>query len=135
MKPATHLQPPPFEAPHHAAPALDAGAIAHLRELDPTGRSGVVQRVLMAYESSLQRVLALIQVEAEKVAPNPQVLLDNAHMLKSSSKSVGALDLAGLCEAMEMRIRTTDQVKPDDAGRLMAEMDRALVAVRAELRA
>jgi HPt (histidine-containing phosphotransfer) domain-containing protein len=117
------------------APALDPQAIARLRELDPQGRSGVVQRVLAAYEASLLRVLALIQAQAALAAPDPKVLMDNAHMLKSSSTSVGAFDLARLCEAMENRIRATPSAQPHDCERFVHEIERALIALRSTLHA
>jgi HPt (histidine-containing phosphotransfer) domain-containing protein len=115
------------------APVLDPQAIARLRELDPQGRNGVVQRVLAAYEASLLRVLALIQAQVALPAPDPKVLVDNAHMLKSSSTSVGALDLARLCEALESRIRATASAQPHDCERFVHEIERALIALRSTL--
>jgi histidine phosphotransfer protein HptB len=116
-------------------PALDATALGRLRELDPEGRSGVVQRVLLAYESSLVRVLALVKAQDEQPLADAKVLAENAHMLKSSSASVGAMGLARLCEAMEARLRATQTALPDDCARFMQEIHHALIAVRATLAA
>jgi HPt (histidine-containing phosphotransfer) domain-containing protein len=118
--------------------SLDAGALARLKELDPDGRHGVVHRVLTAFESSLLRMLAQLQVEMtpESGGGNPQVVATIAHTLKSSSARVGALELAAACNDVERRIRSGEPASlPDDIARLLAEGEDALVAVRAMLRA
>jgi HPt (histidine-containing phosphotransfer) domain-containing protein len=122
----------PIQASACPAPALDAAAMARLRELDPGGKSGVIQRVLVAYEASLQRVLSLVQEQAVLPTPDPQVLMDNAHMLKSSSASVGALDLARLCEGIEARTRASQSAEHRDCERFIQEMQRALAAVQSQ---
>jgi HPt (histidine-containing phosphotransfer) domain-containing protein len=126
---------PPEEA--DAAPprpaAFDAVALARLRELDPAGRNGVLQRVLGAFENSLVRMLA--QLEAQRQAPDAGAVAALAHTVKSSSASVGALDLAAACAAVELRLRTA---APGDLGqdieRLVVESESALSIARAMLR-
>jgi HPt (histidine-containing phosphotransfer) domain-containing protein len=132
MNTALHMPHPPLQASASPAPVLDAAAVARLRELDPSGKSGVVQRVLAAYEASLLRVLMLVQAQAALPAPDPKVLMDNAHMLKSSSTSVGALDLARLCEAIETRTRATQSAEHQDCNSFIHEMQRALAAVQSQ---
>jgi HPt (histidine-containing phosphotransfer) domain-containing protein len=132
MNTALHPSNPPLPTQASPAPALDAAAMARLRELDPSGRSGVVQRVLAAYETSLVRVAGLAQAQAALPTPDPKVLMDNAHMLKSSSFSVGALELARLCEAFEARIRATNSAERGDFERFVQEIQRALAAVQAQ---
>ncbi|MFN8893613.1 MAG: Hpt domain-containing protein [Betaproteobacteria bacterium] len=82
---------------------LDAQALARLRELDPDGRQGVVQRVLAAYDTSLTRMIVQLRLQAE--APDADVVAGIVHTLKSSSASVGALALARDCADLEARLR------------------------------
>jgi HPt (histidine-containing phosphotransfer) domain-containing protein len=113
--------------------ALDAAALARLRELDPDGRHGVLPRVLGAFESSLARML--VQLQAEREAGNAGVVSSVAHTLKSSSGSVGALELARACADVERRLRDG---QPGDLGadieRLLAAGEAAMAAVGAMLR-
>lgn len=121
--------------PHDPSPAgtsLDEGALARLRELDPDGRHGVVERVLRTYESSLVRQLD--QMRAELAAPRATVLGALAHTLKSSSASVGALALSRACEAFEQRSRAGATAQTHDVAELIALGEAALVAVRTILR-
>jgi HPt (histidine-containing phosphotransfer) domain-containing protein len=112
---------------------LDAAALARLRELDPEGRLGVVDRVLRAFETSLTRMVG--QLVNERSGGNAAVVSAVAHTLKSSSASVGALALSRACADVEKRLRNGD---PGDLTaeieRLLAESDAALAAVRAMLR-
>ena len=111
---------------------LDPQALARLHELDPDGRHGVVPRVLAAYETSLQRMLALLQATQE---PALAVTMSNvAHTLKSSSASVGALDLARTCAEVEARLRSGDtSALAGDLARLIAGCKAAHTAVKAML--
>jgi len=112
---------------------LDADAVAKLRELDPEGRTGVVQRVLVAFEASLVRMLGQLDGQAEE--GDPDVVCRVAHTLKSSSASVGALALARTCADVELRLRSgAGGELANDVRRLMADGEAALAAVRAMLR-
>ncbi len=82
---------------------LDPQALARLRELDPNGRQGVLGRVLAAFDTSLARMIAQLQAEAD--GGSPDVVAGIAHTLKSSSASVGALALSQACADVEMRLR------------------------------
>ena len=109
-------------------PALDALAVARLRELDPTGQHGVVVRVMATYDASLRRMLG--QLEAERGNPSPAVVSGIAHTLKSSSASVGALALATACAAVEARLRAGEHATLGaDIDLLLAEGQAALRAV------
>ena len=112
---------------------LDEAALARLRELDPDGRHGVLARVLAAFESSLSRMLT--QLQAERAGGHPELVAGVAHTLKSSSASVGAMELARACAEVETRLRNGDasELKADIA-RLIAEGESALRAVAAMLR-
>jgi HPt (histidine-containing phosphotransfer) domain-containing protein len=125
------------EPPNGASPSravLDELALSRLRELDPDGRHGVLQRVLSAFEASLVRMLA--QLAAERDNGNAGVVSMVVHTLKSSSASVGALHLSKSCADVEWRLRA--QLPGDlqgDIETILAAGDSALVAVRAMLRA
>jgi HPt (histidine-containing phosphotransfer) domain-containing protein len=111
---------------------LDPAALARLRELDPDGRNGVLERVLRAFEISLTRMLA--QLAAERSRGDPGAVATMAHTLKSSSASVGALALAQTCAQVEQRLRT-GQVGSlvGDIERMCLDGESALAAVKAML--
>lgn len=112
---------------------LDETALARLRELDPDGRHGVLQRVLTAFETSLTRSLG--QLQDAQACTDPKVVTALAHTLKSSSASVGALALSATCAQVEARLRAgqSDQLR-DDVDLLLAHAQAALVTVGAMLR-
>lgn len=96
-KPLQHL-------PHEAwTGVLDGEALDKLHALDPQGRAGLVARVIGTYVVSLQRLLA--QFDAARATGDASGLRHVAHTLKSSSASVGALALSGLCAAVEQQVR------------------------------
>lgn len=123
------------EFPDSGTPSapLDAAALARLRELDPDGRHGVVNRVLAAYETSLIRLLG--QLRDTNIARDPALVAGIAHTLKSSSASVGALALAASCTDVELRLRAgaADDLHAD-VQRLLVDGEAALRAVGAALR-
>ena len=82
---------------------LDAVALDRLRELDPHGKGGLIERVLATYARSLAKVLA--ELQAARSNNDEQGLRHVAHTLKSSSASVGALQLSALCADIERRVR------------------------------
>lgn len=125
--------PPPHRPSDTATTVLDAGALARLRELDPDGRHGVVQRVLTAFEASLTRMQ--VQLAAERGTPDAEVVKGVAHTLKSSSASVGALGLAQACAALERGLREGTVADLDaEVHGLLLEAEAALRAVGAMLR-
>jgi hypothetical protein len=113
---------------------LDAQALARLRELDPDGRQGVVQRVLQAYDTSLVRMLAQLRLQAD--SGDAELVAGIAHTLKSSSASVGALALSRACADVEARLRS-GQVADlrHDIHRLVVLAEAAQRSVAAILRA
>lgn len=82
---------------------LDAEALDRLRALDPQGQSGLLQRVLATYATSLRRLLEQLQVARANADVQRQRHV--VHTLKSSSASVGALKLSALCAEIETRMR------------------------------
>lgn len=106
-----------------AATVLDAAALARLRELDPTGQSDLVARVLKAYQSSAARLMP--QLESARLAGHRAEVQLVAHTLKSSSASIGALRLSVLCAQVEALIRneTTDGLEEGIAAMTHAMAD------------
>ncbi|MES2958184.1 MAG: Hpt domain-containing protein [Pseudomonadota bacterium] len=86
-----------------AADVLDTNALARLQELDPSGSSGLVARVLNTYVQSLQR--QLVMLDTARRDGDAQGQRHVAHTLKSSSASVGALKLSALCADIEHKLR------------------------------
>jgi histidine phosphotransfer protein HptB len=82
---------------------LDTASLNRLRELDPGERNGLLQRVLRTYTQSLERML--VQWRVARAAADANAMRVIAHTLKSSSASVGALELSALCADVEARLR------------------------------
>ncbi len=127
----THAAP---ETDPDRAAVLDAQALAGLTMLDPTGANKLVQRVLSTYHASLGRLLQ--QIADGQQRSDPAAVRLAAHTLKSSSASIGALDLSRLCASAEQAIRDgqLDTVPPIIQG-LQAEARRVALAVQAMLSA
>ena len=90
-------------APTEPPLVLDADALAVLAQLDPTGANRLLHRVLTTYRSSLARLMA--QLVAARQPFDAATLRLVSHTIKSSSASVGALDLSALCGAAEQALR------------------------------
>jgi histidine phosphotransfer protein HptB len=82
---------------------LDAESLERLHELDPNGASGLVPRVLKAFDSSLERLLA--QLGQARVEDDRNAMRHVAHTLKSSAASIGALELSRICADIERKVR------------------------------
>ena len=113
--------------------ALDALTLARLRQLDPGDERGFVQRVLETYVRSLGRHLEALAEAA--AAGDLGAAGEQAHALKSSSASVGALALAAACADLERRARAGDaEVLGAPLRALAGEGARVRDAVQAMLR-
>lgn len=106
------------------ATLLDADALDRLRELDPSGKSRLMERVLRAFHSSASRLA--LQFRDARRSGDMQGIRHVVHTLKSSSASIGALELARLCAEIEASIRAEAFAALPE--RLDA-MDRELAAV------
>jgi HPt (histidine-containing phosphotransfer) domain-containing protein len=116
---------PPGDA---GATVLDATALASLSQLDPTGASHLMQRVLSTYRDSLERLLSQL-THARRQSDTASLRLVT-HTLKSSSASVGALALSVLCGDAEKAIREGQLDKlPPMLDQLAAEAARVDAAV------
>ena len=89
-------------------PVLDAACMAELRALDPDGKAQLVKRVLATYQVSLAKLVA--QLHTARADGAWDQVSRVAHTLKSSSASIGALALSGLCAEIERLLRAGDNV-------------------------
>ncbi len=107
-----------------SATVLDVDALDRLRELDPTGKGRLLERVMRAFQSSAGR---LSQQFAEARRVNDMATVRHvAHTLKSSSASIGALELARICAEIEASIRAEAFTT---LGERLDAMDRELTGV------
>jgi HPt (histidine-containing phosphotransfer) domain-containing protein len=110
-------------------PVLDLPTLDRLAELDASGTRHVVSRVLCTYERALEKALAELQEAAQ--VNDMSALGRVAHTLRSSSASVGALRLAGLCAGLEHAIRQGSGVDVSaSCSALSSECCKVVVAVR-----
>jgi HPt (histidine-containing phosphotransfer) domain-containing protein len=115
-------------------PALAPAQLAQLRSLDPLGETGLLCRLLEAFERSLQR-----QGEAAEqalVEGSPAALSDAAHGLKSAAAYVGAMALSRACRELELATQVgLGSGLQESLADFWREHQRALGAVRACLEA
>jgi HPt (histidine-containing phosphotransfer) domain-containing protein len=122
--------PPPGLSAAAAAllPLLDAASVQRLRELDPGDRNGLIGRVLDTYASSLTRHAA--ELARARAAADHAALRQVAHTLKSSSASVGALELSLACAEVERLAREgAGAALEAPLARLEAQLQRLLAVV------
>ena len=112
---------------------LDEGALQRLRDLDPAGKNHLLDRVLLAFETSVARLGAQLAEARQK--DDMQSVRHAVHTLKSSSASVGALRLSRLCAEIEAAVRQEQYAglptMLDDVDREMAVVLQALQPMRA----
>ena len=87
------------------ATLLDPEAIRRLRELDPSGGNRLLERVVNAFSSSLDRLLPELALARAGDAPDLAVVRHVSHTLKSSSASLGAMALSERCAVIENMAR------------------------------
>ena len=111
-----------------AARVLDAQSLAVLHQLDPDGANQLVPRVMRTYRSSSARLLGQLTLARERDDVASLRLV--THTLKSSSASVGALELSALCATAEQAVRDGHlEVLPLLLDQLEAEAAKVDIAV------
>jgi len=116
-----------MNAPLHCD--LDAEALARLADLDPTGQSRLLKRLLATFEKSLDRMVP--QLEQARDAADARGVHLVAHTLKSSSATVGALALSRQCAVVEDLARQNRLAEATDGmQQLLLEAAAAREAVR-----
>lgn len=117
----------PRDPAGHTPSGLDAVALGRLSELDPKGENRLLERVLRAFQASVTRLRP--QLEAAQHGNDRASIRLVAHTLKSSSASIGALQLSQLCAQVEALIRLDSA--EDLSGPLHALSDALDAALRA----
>jgi HPt (histidine-containing phosphotransfer) domain-containing protein len=116
-----------MNAPLHCD--LDAEALARLADLDPTGQSRLLKRLLATFEKSLDRMVP--QLEQARDAADGRAVHLVAHTLKSSSATVGAMALSRQCAMVENLARQNRLAEAADGmQQLLLEAAAAHEAVR-----
>ncbi|MDQ6630118.1 MAG: Hpt domain-containing protein [Pseudomonadota bacterium] len=105
-------------------PVLDDAALQRLRDLDPSGQSRLVGRVMRAFGVSVARLGP--QLRQARQQSDTVAIRHVAHTLKSSSASIGALKLSGIFADIEtaIRLETVGEI-----GALLDAVDRELPVV------
>jgi two-component system sensor histidine kinase/response regulator len=94
--------------PHQdaSAPFLDQRVLQGIRALEGAGNGGLLRRVIDLYLRDSPQLLG--QMAEAMRRRDGQTLRAAAHSLKSSSSHLGATRLAGMCKALEARVRDHD---------------------------
>ena len=112
---------------------LDEDALDRLRELDPAGRTGLVGRVMRAFDTSARRLGS--SLHEARVNGDLLGIRHVVHTLKSSSASIGALHLSALCAEIENMIRNESTERLDSyVGAMEHELELVLEAIKPMLR-
>jgi len=108
--------------------SVDQRVLSALRELQVEGKPDILKRIIQAYLSSSE---PLIAEQQEALAVNNQEVLQNsAHSLKSSSANVGAIKLSEICKTLEMDCRNNTL---ENAVDLVSAIESEFVRVKAVL--
>jgi two-component system, sensor histidine kinase and response regulator len=109
---------------------LDEQALDKLRELDPKGQNGLLDRVFKAFDSSAVRLMG--QLAEARLTNDLHAIRHVTHTLKSSSASIGAMKLSRLCADIESMVRQSNSDGlPERLDVMDGEVDVVLAAVRA----
>ncbi len=94
----------PPTSPERSAGCLDEASLQRLRDLDPSGSNQLLPRVINAFVKSLDKLLPDLQ-RAREAGMDLAAIRHVAHTLKSSSASLGALQLSRHCADIETMAR------------------------------
>ncbi|MCY4743663.1 Hpt domain-containing protein [Pelomonas sp. UHG3] len=87
------------------ATLLDPQAVQRLRELDPSGGNKLLERVVGAFSTSLDRLLPELARARQDGKLDFTAIRHVSHTLKSSSASLGAIALSARCADIESMAR------------------------------
>jgi HPt (histidine-containing phosphotransfer) domain-containing protein len=114
-------------------PVLDLGVVDALRALDEGSGPGLFEELVELFiADSAAHVRAL---ESALAAGDARLLERSAHTLKSSSASLGAMQLSELCRALEQAGRTNALSAASDLVRAAADACRRACKALGEVRA
>lgn len=111
---------------------LDMGQLDGLRELaEDSGDPDFLARFVDRYLEDAEAQLIQLQ-QAGKRGDAPAVV-EAAHALKGASATMGAVVMASACALVEAGARRGEPAGPEGLGRVSVELDRAGVALRAQV--
>lgn len=93
-------EPVAIESENNTASALNPIRLEEIRELDPTGGSSLLQKILQAFLESADN--GLRQLEQAILNNDAEGLRQSAHALKSSSGNIGAESLSAIFKQLEI---------------------------------
>ncbi len=106
-------------------PCLDPSALAQLERIDSDGE--LLARVLRSYLSTLHKARPVLRAWAADLDGHFRAV----HTLKSSSASIGALAVSGLCLRIEQALRDGQEA---EVGRLTSDLLHELTQVELAVR-
>lgn len=113
---------------------LDPEAVHRLRELDPTGGNKLLERVVNAFSSSLDRLLPDLARARAAAKLDLGVVRHVSHTLKSSSASLGAMALSQRCADIEAMARDGRlEELPEQLDAMLHDIQQVRVALAALL--
>ena len=98
--------------PEPAAAVLDPAALTALRTLQAARKPNFLAQVIGVYLNNAPQLMDAI--ETAYAGDQQELLLRSAHTLKSSSATVGALDFATHCRAIETAARAGQPTRADE---------------------
>lgn len=110
-------------------PVLNPVRLEQIRELDPTGESNLLQKILQAFLDSADN--SLQQLELAILHNDTESLRQSAHTLKSSSGNIGAESLSAIFKQLEIDGRSGELTR---AKALQENMRSHYQSVVAEIR-
>jgi histidine phosphotransfer protein HptB len=122
----------PASAAHPPTAVLDADALGRLRELDPSGNTQLMARVVTAFSKSLERLLPDLSQARGRQPADLDAIRRVCHTLKSSSASLGALELSRRCAELEADARDGALVAADPRlDELLVDIEHVRLALNA----
>src|SRR5205085_6385792 len=110
--------------------AVDARALAALRDLQSAGRPDILAELIAVYLRDTPPRLAALREAVARV--DAEAVRREVHSLKGSSSQIGAVQMARLCTDLEHQAGTTDL---GGAAESLRRLDEAFGRVRARLQA
>ncbi|PSJ18595.1 response regulator [Nitrosomonas supralitoralis] len=93
-------EPVAIKSANNITPALNPARLNEIRELDPTGGSSLLQKILQAFLESADN--GLQQLEQAILNNDSESLRQAAHALKSSTGNIGAESLSAIFKQLEI---------------------------------
>jgi hypothetical protein len=107
---------------------LDPAKMEEIKQLDPGGSAGLVQRIVGLFIDQTDEMLRRPLWTATPIDLN--VVMRTAHSMKSTAGAVGARRLSSICASLERKLRSGESA---DVPRYFADMQSAYQETRKAL--